>query len=518
MNILPLVMREMHVALRRRSTRAIWLSFGAGSMVLVIWALLSWTGNPLTAGRTIFEYLAYVAVGIILVLSIFLASDNISRERREGTIHFLFLTDLQGRDVVLGKMAATGLVPAYALVAMFPALATCQLVGGVTFPEFCRMLLGLVMALAFSLSVATAISCWCQTQRQAQFSAAGVLLLANPAMLCAWYASPKYFWHAFFWMGVVSLALVLWSCGFLSATWRREEVVPKSRTAEATRRSRPPLTQSSPVAWLMGPRIRVTPLPLLMAGLLFIAGVIFVMSPRNFAKWLFAALVMVFVCFQAVLIVRSVYAFYQDRQDGSLELLLGTKLTMEELLDGFYHAMVRRALPLLWLLTICCGLVGVLLHLAGHPNLSLVPGAMAITLWVSFMSFAWVGLFRSLMSSHPIFAMLQTFGRVVLPPLGVLLFVQFSSRPTATAVLGSWIMATFFLGAFFANESKTALQKFGRELLLRPHCDAPPEIESEWSFINWDEGHLAAPVRPAESEWSMDHASASNPSPQSQAL
>ena len=506
MNILPLVVREMHVALRRRSTRGIWLSFGAGSMLFVVWALLSWTGNPLTAGRTVFEYLAYAAVAVILLLSIFLTSDNISRERREGTLRFLFLTDLHGRDVVLGKMAAMGLVPCYALVAMFPALATCQLVGGVTLPEFCRMLLALVLTLAYSLSVATAVSCWCQAQRQAQFVTAGILLVVNPAILCSWYADAGAFWLGSIWLGALSVVLVLWSCGFLETTWRMEQPAPGGEEKPAARAARQTLGESSPVAWLMAPRIRATPLPWLVAGAVAIVALIYMLAPRAFLTWLLAALVIVFICFQAALIVRSVYAFYQDRQDGSLELLLGTKLTMEELLDGFHRAMVRRALPLLWLVTICCGMVALLLYLDGSTNLALVPGAMAITLWVSFLSFAWVGLFRSLMSSHPVFAMLQTFGRVVLPPLAVVLFVQFSSRPTAASVLGAWIVATFFLGIFFANEAKAALQKYGRELLLRPRCDRPPEIESEWSFINWDEEMITHPAtrRPGRTGWEFD--------------
>ena len=518
MNIFPLVVREMHVALRRRSTRLIWLSFGAGSMVLVVWALLSWMGNPLAAGRTIFEYLSYAAVAIILVLTIFLASDNIARERRESTLQFLFLTDLQSRDVVLGKMTATGLVPAYGLVAMFPALATCQLVGGIAFSEFWRMTLGLVMGLLFSLSVATAVSCWRQVQREAQFTTAAILLLANPALLCSWYSAPKAFWAGFILMSIASMVLVFWSCGFLSATWRLDEGAPE--TAEpATKKSRPRMAESAPVAWLMAPRIRITPLPWVAGGMIVLTAAIVLIAGNNSARWLFAALVMIFVCFQAALVVRSVYAFYQDRQDGSLELLLGTRITMEELLEGFHEAMVQRARPLLLLLTVCCGGVAVLLLREGNLEAALIPGAMAITLWISFISFAWVGLFRSLMSNHPVFAMAQTFVRLILPPLGVVVFVLLSSRPSMVMVLGAWVVATFFLGTFFASDAKKALQKYGRELLLRPHSDRPPEIESEWSFINWDEDHITHPVRRGEPEWRLAEANGSHGSiPQSQAL
>ncbi len=51
------------------------------------------------------------AVGLVIALaSVVITADCISRERREGTLSLLFLSTMKGRDVVLGKLAALGLV------------------------------------------------------------------------------------------------------------------------------------------------------------------------------------------------------------------------------------------------------------------------------------------------------------------------------------------------------------------------------------------------------------------------
>lgn len=66
-----------------------------------------------------------------------LTADSLSRERREGTLGFLFLTDLQGY-VVAGKLAGLALIPLHGLLATFPIAALTLCLGGVTAGEFWR--------------------------------------------------------------------------------------------------------------------------------------------------------------------------------------------------------------------------------------------------------------------------------------------------------------------------------------------------------------------------------------------
>ena len=59
----------------------------------------------------------------------------------------LFLTDLKGYDVVLGKFIARSLPALYGLLALLPLIGIPLLLGGVTGSEFWRMALALVNAL-----------------------------------------------------------------------------------------------------------------------------------------------------------------------------------------------------------------------------------------------------------------------------------------------------------------------------------------------------------------------------------
>ena len=77
----------------------------------------------------VFTGVGVVAFGFALLSGLFLTSDCISEEKREGTLGLLFLTDLTGYDVVFGKLAATSLHVFYAMVAIFPVLAIPLLMG-----------------------------------------------------------------------------------------------------------------------------------------------------------------------------------------------------------------------------------------------------------------------------------------------------------------------------------------------------------------------------------------------------
>src|SRR5262245_10869138 len=59
-------------------------------------------------------------------------ADSISIERREGTLGLLLLTDLTGREIVIGKVAAASVQSLMTVVAVLPAFALPLLAGGVT--------------------------------------------------------------------------------------------------------------------------------------------------------------------------------------------------------------------------------------------------------------------------------------------------------------------------------------------------------------------------------------------------
>src|ERR1041385_4985410 len=157
MTFLPIVERELRVAARRRGTS--WLRIMAALIALVIGGgfigleymqdVLS-GGSQLRLGGPVFKTLTWMSFAAALSAGLFFTADCLSEEKREGTLGFLFLTDLRGYDVVGGKLLATSLRCFYALLAVFPILAVSLMMGGVSGGQFWRTSLALVNALFVS--------------------------------------------------------------------------------------------------------------------------------------------------------------------------------------------------------------------------------------------------------------------------------------------------------------------------------------------------------------------------------
>src|SRR5258706_11387727 len=161
MTFLPIVARELRVAARKRST--FWLRvvaalvgvvIGTGCLMLTKVGLF---GTP-SLGRVLFGALTWISVVAALSAGLFFTSDCLSEEKREGTLGFLFLTDLRGYDVAGGKLLATSMRGFYALLAVMPVLAVTMLMGGVTGEQFWRTSLALFNALLCSLAAGMFVS------------------------------------------------------------------------------------------------------------------------------------------------------------------------------------------------------------------------------------------------------------------------------------------------------------------------------------------------------------------------
>ena len=126
MTFLPIVERELRVAARKRSTFrvrviAALVALLIGSAFLVLSRVGPLGSSTTSLGSGLFGALTWLSWCAALSAGPFFTSDCLSEEKREGTIGFLFLTDLRGYDVVLGKVLATSLRSFYALLAVFPS-------------------------------------------------------------------------------------------------------------------------------------------------------------------------------------------------------------------------------------------------------------------------------------------------------------------------------------------------------------------------------------------------------------
>src|ERR1041385_8470469 len=143
MTFLPVVERELRVAARRWYTY--WTRFFAalGTLGICAWVWIYGVSDRPTAerGQALFWVISGLAFTYSLLVGVIVTADSISEEKREGTLGLLFLTDLKGYDVVLGKLAATSLNALYRLFCVFPILAIPLLLGSLTLGEFGRMAL-----------------------------------------------------------------------------------------------------------------------------------------------------------------------------------------------------------------------------------------------------------------------------------------------------------------------------------------------------------------------------------------
>src|SRR5688572_32694820 len=156
MMFLPIAERELRIRARRPGIFV--LRCVAASLAIGLAGMLMILGG-FSRGKTgagAFKFLMTLGFLYCLYEGLRNTADCLSEEKRAGTLGFLFLTDLKGYDVVIGKLLATSLSSFYALLEILPAIGLPLLSGGVTAGEFWRALLVLVVTLFFSLKIGRA--------------------------------------------------------------------------------------------------------------------------------------------------------------------------------------------------------------------------------------------------------------------------------------------------------------------------------------------------------------------------
>lgn len=181
MAYLPVAKRELNVQSRKKETFFLRLCISAcGMMLLLTLVFTNSMAGPATAGkgRWIFEILGRMAF-VFTLFGALATADSLSREKREGTLGLLFLTDLRGVDVLFGKLAAYGMQITYGLVALLPILSLVFLLGGVGTYEVICMVSALVSTMLLALSLGLFLSVISFNERKAMFAAVIGLIVIN---------------------------------------------------------------------------------------------------------------------------------------------------------------------------------------------------------------------------------------------------------------------------------------------------------------------------------------------------
>ncbi len=510
MTCLPIVERELRVASRRWAIY--WVRSASGLVAIVLGVFVYLANQPAPAyalGHDLFAALVVLCLLYCLFYGVRSTADCLSGEKREGTLGLLFLTDLKGYDVVLGKMAGSSLAGFYGLLATFPVLAVPLLLGGTTQGEFWREALVLTNTFLLSLSLGIFVSSISRRPRRAMAAtfglmliftgllptAAGIILALAPThrsrwaemllMPCPFYSLNQAYDFAYrrgmhrFWLSMAILHGLTWLFVLLAswcvrhawqdkptenlvqgwrAVWHRWTYGnPQQRQALRTR-----LLELNPVCWLAG-RSRWGPVA--VWSVLGISAAFWgwgCVAAGN--DWYNEG-----IYFPTVILLNSVLKlwvasvagrqFGQDRKDGALELVLGTSLSVKAILRGQLLALARQFLgPLI----VIAGLHGIFLA-ASLQRESFHANPLNPVLWMGglvvlvsdVVALSWVGMWTALLAKNPNRVTSMTVWRLLAAPW--LFLVAFFVVAVNTFPSGSDPHWEFYVGSWFAVSVLTDL-------------------------------------------------------------
>jgi ABC-type transport system involved in multi-copper enzyme maturation permease subunit len=481
-------------------------------------------------GQSLFRSSGILALAFSLLAGAFLTADCLSQEKREGTMGLLFLTELKGYDVVLGKLIATSLHGFYGLLAVLPLLSLPLLIGSVTAGEFLRIALALAATLFLSLSIGMLVSAlWLQSRETMTLTLVLVFLVAGiPAGLGrlasflvkggAWQVlsapSPPYlFWAGLevnytapaFWTSFCTIILL--ACGAL--------VFPSLYAPRAWREAGEPAKAESGSRW-QGLRLGSTADRLLRRGRLdanpfyWLAGRD--LTPRWTAWCLLAPLFCVWACVMlvsllegatyqkqcALVSVLTAYIMHQvlkylvaaeasrrlsdERRSGTIEPLLVTPISEAEIVAGQRRALISffagpAALVLVTNLALSFGPVIVALaiggfsHLSGEYLLLLLSGiGGAAMLFFDCHALSLVGMWLAVKVPGHRRAVFGTLARVMLGPwlaVSCLVLIRGLGHSVAPESIICWLGVSALLDLMLANWAK--------DELIRGLRDHPPQ-------------------------------------------
>jgi ABC-type transport system involved in multi-copper enzyme maturation permease subunit len=487
MSFLPIVERELRVAARKRST--FWLRVVAALVALIIGAglmiLTSITpiGTPRT-GVILFSILTWLGMAAALGAGLFFTSDSLSQEKREGTLGFLFLTDLRGYDVVLGKLLATSLRGVFALLALLPILAVTLLMGGVTGAQFWKTALALVNALVCSLAVGLFVSAISRDPQKALAGTFLVLLILNaggPAgdqllakrfeggfpQVLSW-SSPAYVFakagawgRSSYWSALITSHLAAWillatASALVPRTWQQRSSRANSgagslahawRYGGAARRTnlRRKLLARDPVLWLAC-RERWQSFAIWTLTIVWLGAMIVLLATKqpadvwaglSYFGWMVSVVLYLWAASQAGRF------FVEAGQSGLIELLLAAPLTEGTIVRGQWRGLTRMfGLPVL-LLVIAQIIPAAIAQQSQWGRVAAATGNQGpdeilrvlvvvlagVTTVANVIALSWFGMWMGVTSKNNSLATLKTLGFVQVIPWFIISFASALTLP-----------------------------------------------------------------------------------------
>jgi ABC-type transport system involved in cytochrome c biogenesis permease component len=546
MTFLPIIDRELRVMARKPGTY--WLRFGSALAGLFLLAVVAGESKVsiTRSGGELFRDLSACAEAACLMAGVFLTADCVSREKRDETLGLLFLTDLKGHDIVLGKVVAASLHTVYGLLAICPLLALTLLLGGVTGGEFWRMVLVMMATLIFSLGLGVLVSTF---SRQPRYAMGGVFLtivliaavlpmiyvavrrwqpLLWPNPVYSWSASfqaayarrsgARGFWASLATVGGLGIAFLTTASLSLPRAWQesrrggfggqRAERLREARfgTREFRAMLRAKLMWPNPYHWVASRDRSVRNLGWVLFGsmmglwLCLFAGVYIAPTPTNWEAFWGALFIAggLNVTLKFLVAWEASRRLHDDRASGALELLLVTPLSETQILDGQRRSLLHGfAAPMALLMVAGAGMMllahgpgpmSILMRVTEKTILIEVCGAMLMVA-CDFFALGWVGMWMGLRARKHHHAVLSTLGLVVLVPWLACVPVLLSAWGGAADQLDGLLVFWFALGG--VNDVVLALiarAGLRREFRRLASSDAPVEPDREQGVAGVEAG------------------------------
>jgi hypothetical protein len=379
----------------------------------------------------------------------------------------LFLTDLKGYDVVLGKMAGGALAALQGLVATVPIAGCAIFLGGVTFGEIFRTAVALASLLFFSLAVGLWVSSRSRSASGAlggtlialavlvggtlvfNFSSLGLLSPTGALFNASDYAYGTHqgvFWGSLPVTQVFAAFLLFFAA---KSTHRfREDEPAKPAPQRIPRSLRGKMFETNPVVWLAGWQSGSTVIVWLLVALSIICMFFYPLgtslAPASRGSALlapFAVVLLTHYILKIFLAARASHCLAEARRNSTLELLLCTPLKVEDILRGQILSLKRKFLAP-FLIVLVLEMIGVYWLLARTWGTSGPAGdffgaslgievMFAIFFLVDMQSVAWTAIWFGLCSKNESAATFKTAAYVIVAPLfmlvlacaGMILFV-----------------------------------------------------------------------------------------------
>jgi hypothetical protein len=516
MTLLPIVSLELRKASKRPMTYWGRFSMALIAVFFAAYAMFLFQYVPMF-GRSsswLFSLMVYGGAWYCVLAGLRHSCDCVSREKREGTLGLLFLTDLKGYDVALGKLASSSLVVFFTYMAVFPIMAMSLMMGGVSGGQFWKSVLALMNLLFISHATGLMTSTY-STKAQQSFGRAGGLLfflIVLTPLLSQWAASYQYitlarvlefinpvgpisgssprparyddYWLALagsHLLGWCFLAIAAWNlprcwqdrAGKQRLKWRerfRQWTYGGTAVRERWRRVR---LSKNPFYWFVS-RSRTT--PFFIWGFLVVVLAFYIWMR---VKWItqgeglsmstFSGFLMVDIVLISWVSSESESHLNQARRDGSLEMLFScTPLKESEVILGQWLGLKRL---FLWpMVTVILAQMAQIIELyvrfsEEKPNLA---SLVLLGIFLGFLaSVPWISMWHGFAGDKPGQGTRTVFLMLVLLPLICSLFFVVSGY-----FLAAYLSFTFVFCLFFAIHGYAQLKSKMR-LLASPPLEEP---------------------------------------------